>query len=621
MTKDAKYIHYCWFGDKKLSKLAKKCIKSWKKYLPDYKIICWNEENTDINECPFIKEAYEKKKWAFVADYARVKALYEYGGIYFDTDMLIKKDIKFLLEKTTFLGVEDSKLVAAGVWREKNPKSFLTKQILDFYRSQEHFNDEDDIYQITIPRILTQELMRLGYKDTKCEEIQELKKDICVYPREYFYPLSYDYKNNKFSDKTCMIHYFDASWVSENEKRNVKLIRIFGRKKTDFLLKLFSKIKKLFVFYLLVLKRTCIIIIYPIKYFARRRKYLKENEICFLRIAEKIRNTNKRYIVFCRKDWLGIKSATTSMFGEVIEIEDISDIDNFKIITDAIVKQDIKLVVFSALSVGWEYLAQKIKEADPSIIIKIIWHGSNANNLADYDMERFACVFDLLNKNIINSIAFVKKSMYLQYKQLGYNVEFLANTYTFKGEVNKKRIEKGSPIHIGLYGSGYDRWTKNFYNQLAAISILKKDKVVDIIPLTEKIKNYTKILKVDANGSSRIIPHDRMIERIRTNDIVLYVTFVECAPMLPLECLEQKVICITGPNHHYWENTELEKFLVEPKCDNPMAIAERIELCLTNREKILRLYEEWKETYDKECQELIKEFLNYNKITNKTYKS
>ena len=95
---EKKYIHYCWFGDKPLPKLAKKCIESWKKYLPDYELKEWNESNSNVEECPFIKEAYENKKWAFVADYVRTKAMYEYGGIYFDTDMEIIKPIEDYLE-------------------------------------------------------------------------------------------------------------------------------------------------------------------------------------------------------------------------------------------------------------------------------------------------------------------------------------------------------------------------------------------------------------------------------------------------------------------------------------------------------------------------------------------
>ena len=119
-----KIIHYCWFGDKPLPKLAKKCIKSWEKFLPDFKIMKWSEENVDLNECAFIKEAYDAKKFAFVADYARTKALNEYGGIYFDTDMEITKDISNLLNDETFLGEEDTGYVAVGVWFEKNKNSF-----------------------------------------------------------------------------------------------------------------------------------------------------------------------------------------------------------------------------------------------------------------------------------------------------------------------------------------------------------------------------------------------------------------------------------------------------------------------------------------------------------------
>ena len=104
-----KVIHYCWFGGKPLPKLAKKCIKSWKKYLPDYEIKEWNEKNFDINMCPFVKGAYENKKWAFVADYARMYALYNEGGIYFDTDMEIINNVDFLKEKDVFIGYEENK--------------------------------------------------------------------------------------------------------------------------------------------------------------------------------------------------------------------------------------------------------------------------------------------------------------------------------------------------------------------------------------------------------------------------------------------------------------------------------------------------------------------------------
>lgn len=90
-----KIIHYCWFGKGKKNRLIKRCIRSWKKRMPDYEIICWNEDNFDYTSVPFVKEAYEQKKWAFVADYVRLYALFHYGGIYLDTDSEVYKSFDF----------------------------------------------------------------------------------------------------------------------------------------------------------------------------------------------------------------------------------------------------------------------------------------------------------------------------------------------------------------------------------------------------------------------------------------------------------------------------------------------------------------------------------------------
>ena len=86
-----KIIHYCWFGESEKSALHIKCIESWKKYLPDYEIKEWNESNFDVNTVAYVKQAYDAKKYAFVSDYARLYALYNFGGIYFDLDVEVKE--------------------------------------------------------------------------------------------------------------------------------------------------------------------------------------------------------------------------------------------------------------------------------------------------------------------------------------------------------------------------------------------------------------------------------------------------------------------------------------------------------------------------------------------------
>ena len=113
-TKIPKIIHYCWFGNKQLSEMAKKCIASWKKQCPDYKIIEWNEENFDINCNTYVKEAYREKKWAFVSDVARLHALVNYGGIYMDTDVEVLKSLNVILNNEAIIGFECDSRIQTG---------------------------------------------------------------------------------------------------------------------------------------------------------------------------------------------------------------------------------------------------------------------------------------------------------------------------------------------------------------------------------------------------------------------------------------------------------------------------------------------------------------------------
>lgn len=103
-----KIIHYCWFGGGPISPESRKCIESWKKYCPDYKIIEWNEQNFEISQNRYAQQAYEAKKYAFVSDYVRLAVLYRYGGIYLDTDVELVRPLDELLEHKGFIGMEHS---------------------------------------------------------------------------------------------------------------------------------------------------------------------------------------------------------------------------------------------------------------------------------------------------------------------------------------------------------------------------------------------------------------------------------------------------------------------------------------------------------------------------------
>ena len=130
-----KIIHYCWFGGKELPESAKKCIDSWKRFFPDYKIKEWNESNFDINYCDYTKEAYEAKKWAFVSDVARFKILYENGGFYFDTDVEVIKSFDDIISNGAFMGFENDKkcLVNPGLGLGVEAGNQFYKEMLDLY--------------------------------------------------------------------------------------------------------------------------------------------------------------------------------------------------------------------------------------------------------------------------------------------------------------------------------------------------------------------------------------------------------------------------------------------------------------------------------------------------------
>ena len=210
-----KNIHYCWFGGKKLPDLANKCINSWKKYLPDYEIIEWNESNFDVESCDYVKEAYKSKKWAFVSDYARFKILYDNGGVYFDTDVELIKPIDFIIEKGAFMGRQLGTQVAPGLGMAMEKQNLFCKDMLDMYNTI-HFENYSNTSKLkTIVDYTTDYFCNKGYQDANTIQIID---GIQIYPKEYFNPC--DMKTNRIhvTEKTVSIHHYAGTWVDPYSK-------------------------------------------------------------------------------------------------------------------------------------------------------------------------------------------------------------------------------------------------------------------------------------------------------------------------------------------------------------------------------------------------------------------
>lgn len=203
-----KKIHYFWFGGGEKSELIKKCMKSWKKFASDFEIIEWNETNCNINECDYVREAYENKKWAFVADYFRTKIIYEEGGFYLDTDIELMSNIDSLRLNKVFFGFETKTAVNAAIFGAV-PKNKLVKLWYNTYQT-DHLVGRDGKLNTsnTIVVRLTKLLNKRGIEYNA--KTQVLKDDIKIYAPNIL-------TINIYDNKCIAQHHYEASWWDVNE--------------------------------------------------------------------------------------------------------------------------------------------------------------------------------------------------------------------------------------------------------------------------------------------------------------------------------------------------------------------------------------------------------------------
>ena len=284
-----KIIHYCWFGGNPLPESAKKCIASWRKFLPDYEIWQWSEEELvssnpndfrtlgvrrgarastndnqnslspalpnregdnkregeklydkilpfDVNSIPYTQQAYEAKKYAFVSDYARFWILYKYGGLYFDTDVEVIKPLDDIIERGPFMGIEvrakegEYPEVAPGLGLGVTPGHELYKVLLDKYATLRFLNEDGTLNQKTIVKYNTEVLQEQGLLPSN--DLQEVA-GVWIYPADYFNPLDSLTGKLKLTDNTRSIHWYMNSWSDSSAIRqwlSRMSHRIFGTK-------------------------------------------------------------------------------------------------------------------------------------------------------------------------------------------------------------------------------------------------------------------------------------------------------------------------------------------------------------------------------------------------------
>lgn len=231
-----KIIHYCWFGNNPLPEMAQKCINSWRKFLPEYKIKQWDESNFNVNLIPYIAEAYNEKRYAFVSDYARFWILYNYGGLYFDTDVELIRPIDDILFQGAFMGAQGfcrgylcgekvpylNLTVNPGLGLAVEAKHPVYKDILNLYEKLEFKTDNGRLNLKTIVYYTTIVLNKHGLKKEK-RDIQCVN-GIYIYPEDYFNPISIITERMHITKNTRAIHWFMASWRKLTFRERIKRI-------------------------------------------------------------------------------------------------------------------------------------------------------------------------------------------------------------------------------------------------------------------------------------------------------------------------------------------------------------------------------------------------------------
>ena len=225
-------IHYIWLGGQKKDKFLEACLLSWRLNHPNFEIIEWNEKNLDLekisDECEFFAQCRKRKLWAFMADYLRIKILYENGGIYIDTDVQSIKPINDLLDNNLILGYEMGNNINTGlIGATKHNK--VIKNVLDFYK-----NEIMNIKEYTIPTIMGIVMKRM-------------KEEIKIFPRDYFSPYNYigNFSDDCITNNTYCIHWYEGNWT---DSKQVNLFLQTKHIKNPFI-KNIVKVKKIIGYY------------------------------------------------------------------------------------------------------------------------------------------------------------------------------------------------------------------------------------------------------------------------------------------------------------------------------------------------------------------------------------
>ena len=211
-TKIPKVIHYCWFGDKEPPAIVEKCRKSWE-ILADkgYTFQMWNEKNFDVNKCRFSADAYKTRNFAFVSDYARWEILRVHGGVYFDTDVMLYRDITPLLRKYEAFGARNtSGMFASGLVVAASAGNIIVEEMAARYEHRNFLTkDGKPIYLVDVDY---ESAILEGFGFHPGRDEVEMVENMAILPSDYFCANNPQDGGEFFTRNTYAVHKFTSTW-------------------------------------------------------------------------------------------------------------------------------------------------------------------------------------------------------------------------------------------------------------------------------------------------------------------------------------------------------------------------------------------------------------------------
>lgn len=229
-----KIIHFCWLSNDPYPKKIQFCLDTWKKKLPDYEIMLWDFNRFPKDKSVWVSEAFDARKYAFAADYIRFYALYNYGGIYLDSDVEVIRNFDDFLHLPYMFGQESylDNIEAAVMGAEKGFAPF--KKMLDYYEGRHFVNEDGSMNTTPVPKLMT-EILCKDRKLMSVESVGEFHDDdtcFCVFPKDFFSPVHLLTNKLEKTPRTVAIHHFAASWETPMYKFKKKIQRLLGHRLT-----------------------------------------------------------------------------------------------------------------------------------------------------------------------------------------------------------------------------------------------------------------------------------------------------------------------------------------------------------------------------------------------------